>query len=69
MMSRFGWRTLYLGGLAVMLPIMALVGFLDLGAGKDPNVRWAQSALLLVWFFCYGTYRSLHLNFENICML
>ncbi|KAH6974285.1 general substrate transporter [Ilyonectria sp. MPI-CAGE-AT-0026] len=54
MMTRFGWRTLYLGGLGFMIPVMGLVGFLDFAATSNPNVRWAQSALLLIWFFTYG---------------
>ncbi|KAH7129106.1 general substrate transporter [Dactylonectria macrodidyma] len=54
MMTRFGWRTLYIGGLAFMIPVMSLVGFLDLAANSNPNVRWAQAALLLLWFFTYG---------------
>ncbi|KAG9496179.1 hypothetical protein J7337_012760 [Fusarium musae] len=54
MMTRFGWRRLYLGGLCAMLPLMSLVGFLDLATADKSNIRWAQSALLLVWFFCYG---------------
>jgi SP family general alpha glucoside:H+ symporter-like MFS transporter len=37
-----------------MLPLMSLVGFLDLATADKSNIRWAQSALLLVWFFCYG---------------
>ncbi|KAK6721168.1 hypothetical protein SNK04_000063 [Fusarium graminearum] len=54
MMTRFGWRTLYMGGLCAMLPIMSLVAFLDFATQDKDNIRWAQSALLLVWFFCYG---------------
>ncbi|KAF4978449.1 hypothetical protein FZEAL_5174 [Fusarium zealandicum] len=55
-MTRFGWRTIYLSGLAAMIPIMSLVGFLDLASHTSvgPNIRWAQAALLLVWFFIYG---------------
>lgn len=58
MMTRFGWRTLYLGGLCAMFPIMSLVGFLDLAVAGNPAVRWGQSGLLLVWFFCYGKQRT-----------
>lgn len=50
---RFGRRDIYLAGLLVMGFPMALVGFLDL-APSSSSIRWAQSALLLVWFFCYG---------------
>ncbi|KAK7418722.1 hypothetical protein QQX98_003740 [Neonectria punicea] len=54
MMTRFGWRTLYIGGLTFMIPVMSLVGFLDLATSNKDNIRWAQSALLLIWFFNYG---------------
>ncbi|KAI0171610.1 general substrate transporter [Pestalotiopsis sp. NC0098] len=50
---RFGRRDIYLTGLLVMVFPMALVGFLDL-APSSSSIRWAQAALLLVWFFCYG---------------
>lgn len=50
---RFGRRNIYLTGLLVMVFPMALVGFLDL-APSSTTIRWAQSALLLIWFFCYG---------------
>lgn len=56
-MTRFGWKTVYLGGLCAMIPVMGLVGFLDL-ATNTPNgdaVRWGQCSLLLVWFFIYGS--------------
>ncbi|KAK8100516.1 General alpha-glucoside permease [Apiospora kogelbergensis] len=52
--KRFGRRDIYLTGLIVMVAPMALVGFLDL-APASSNIRWAQAALLLVWFLCYGT--------------
>ncbi|EJT70953.1 hypothetical protein GGTG_11976 [Gaeumannomyces tritici R3-111a-1] len=56
-MTRWGWRTMYLGGLAAMIPVMGLVAFLDFAARPGPAgdaVRWAQCSLLLVWFFTYG---------------
>src|ERR1700753_4072822 len=53
MQSRFGRRTIYLVGLVAMLPIMWTVGFLDL-ASPSATIRWTQSSLLLIWFFCYG---------------
>ncbi|KAF4455949.1 MFS maltose permease [Fusarium austroafricanum] len=54
MMARFGWRTVYMGGLCAMLPIMSLVGFLDFASANKGTIRWVQSGLLLLWFFCYG---------------
>lgn len=54
LMARFGWRTIYLGGLLAMIPVMGLVAFLDLAAAGNDAVRWAQCSLLVVWFFVYG---------------
>ncbi|KAF6835349.1 MFS maltose permease [Colletotrichum plurivorum] len=55
-MTRFGWRTMYLGGLIAMFPVMVLVGFLDLATNTPAgdSIRWAQCAMLLLWFFFYG---------------
>ncbi|RSL40699.1 hypothetical protein CEP53_013209 [Fusarium sp. AF-6] len=55
-MTKFGWRTIYLGGLCAMVPIMGLVAFLDFATGTSSGaaVRWAQCSLLLIWFFIYG---------------
>ncbi|KAM0325487.1 hypothetical protein ACHAQA_007474 [Verticillium albo-atrum] len=53
LMTKLGWRTVYIAGLAAMLPTMSLVGFLAL-APANPAIRWVQSALLLVWFLIYG---------------
>ncbi|KAJ5683414.1 hypothetical protein N7462_006579 [Penicillium macrosclerotiorum] len=52
--ARLGRRTIYLMGLVAMLPFMLLVGFLAL-APASSAIQWAQAALLLVWFFCYGS--------------
>ncbi|KLU82872.1 hypothetical protein MAPG_01940 [Magnaporthiopsis poae ATCC 64411] len=54
LMARFGWRSIYLGGLLAMIPVMGLVAFLDLAATGSDAVRWGQCSLLLVWFFIYG---------------
>lgn len=51
--KRFGRRDIYFTGLVFMFFPMALVGFLDL-ASASSNIRWAQAALLLIWFFIYG---------------
>lgn len=48
-----GRRKIFLCGLAVMTPIMWIVGFLAL-APTSPSIAWAQSILLMVWFGAYG---------------
>ncbi|RSL53990.1 hypothetical protein CEP54_010135 [Fusarium duplospermum] len=55
-MTKYGWRTIYLGGLCAMIPIMGLVAFLDFATetSRGAVVRWAQCSLLLIWFFIYG---------------
>ncbi|KAJ8119116.1 hypothetical protein OPT61_g21 [Boeremia exigua] len=54
--SRFGRRTIYLGGLVVMLPIMWIVAFLEFApnASTNTSIKWAQAAILMIWFFTYG---------------
>lgn len=55
-MTRLGWRTIYLTGLCCMFPVMLLVASIDFAAtpSNEANIRWGQSALLLFWFFLYG---------------
>ena len=53
-MTRFGWRTIYLGGLCAMVPVMGLVAFLDFATASSSAIRWVQCGLLLLWFFIYG---------------
>ena len=36
-----------------MLPLMTIVAFLGV-APEASDIHWAQSGLLMVWFFCYG---------------
>lgn len=52
-MSRFGRRTLFVGGLAVMGVILLIIGFVALAppAAKGPN--FAIGSLLLIWTLCY----------------
>lgn len=49
----FGRRQIYMAGLCVMAPLMLIIGFLDVGPSSS-SLRWAQAALLLVWFLAYG---------------
>ena len=51
--TRFGRRPIYLTGLVCMLPLMFVVGFLDL-AHASSGVRWAQASIMLVWYLGYG---------------
>ena len=53
--TRFGRQQIYMTGLAAMIPLMWTVGFLEFAsASSGSTIKWTQSALLLIWFFCYG---------------
>ncbi|KAH6613049.1 general substrate transporter [Boeremia exigua] len=55
--THMGRRTIYLWGLICMLPIMWIVAGLEYmpDAHTNANIRWIQSALLMIWFFIYGS--------------
>ncbi|ORY84128.1 general substrate transporter [Leucosporidium creatinivorum] len=50
---RFGRRTLICAGLFFMSPLMFLVGALDFATSNAG--RWAQSIMLMIWFYFYGS--------------
>ncbi|KAI8943856.1 hypothetical protein NX059_001828 [Plenodomus lindquistii] len=53
--SRMGRRTIYLSGLVLMVPIMWIVAAIEYAPENPSNSkRWAQAALLVIWFFIYG---------------
>ncbi|OQE91614.1 hypothetical protein PENNAL_c0009G08371 [Penicillium nalgiovense] len=52
--THYGRRTIYLSGLVAMLPLMLVVGFLGV-APSSSGIQWTQCALLLIWFFFYGS--------------
>ncbi|KAH8895263.1 sugar transporter [Thozetella sp. PMI_491] len=52
--KRWGRRDIYLVGLVGMFVPMATAGFIDLGDGSS-TIRYAQAAVLLVWFYAYGS--------------
>ncbi|KAL4961091.1 general substrate transporter [Aspergillus stella-maris] len=51
--THIGRRKIYITGLIAMLPLMTIVAFLGV-APEASDIHWAQSGLLMVWFFCYG---------------
>ncbi|KAK9490428.1 general substrate transporter [Lipomyces doorenjongii] len=53
-MQYVGRRTLYVWGLAIMLTILLIVGFLGIPAAGDTSIAYASGALLLVFVFVYG---------------
>ncbi|KAL4787183.1 general substrate transporter [Aspergillus varians] len=51
--THIGRRRIYMTGLIAMLPLMFIVAFLGV-APPSSGIHWAQSAVLMIWFFCYG---------------
>lgn len=54
LLTYLGRRTVYLAGLAGMIPVLFCIGFLSFGASYNDAIPWAQSVLLLIWFAIYG---------------
>jgi len=50
---RWGRRTIYVTGLAVLVVLMLIIGILDCIPDRPSGVVWAQSSLMLVWNFAY----------------
>ncbi|KAI0191316.1 general substrate transporter [Astrocystis sublimbata] len=50
--GRFGRRTPFLLGWGFMTVLMWAIG--GLGFSGDPNSKWAEASLLLIWFATYG---------------
>lgn len=55
LLTRFGRRSIYNTGLAMLVVLMLLIGILDVipGYGTKDGLSWAQSTLMLIWNFCY----------------
>ena len=52
-MIRFGRRTLYIGGLAMLVVLQLIIGILDCVPGRPKGAIWGEAALMLVWNFFY----------------
>lgn len=51
--SRFGRRTIYVSGLAILTVIMLLIGFVSLAPSSNTAAIWAQAGLILAWIFFF----------------
>lgn len=49
----FGRRTIFLGGLVLMCLLLLGIGFASLAPASDKSAIWAQPVLLLIWVFTY----------------
>jgi SP family general alpha glucoside:H+ symporter-like MFS transporter len=53
MMRYLGRRTLFVSGLAIIVVLLFLIGFLDL-AYPNSGAVWAQAVFVLLWLFAYS---------------
>ncbi|KAG6037552.1 hypothetical protein E4U41_004923 [Claviceps citrina] len=54
LMSRFGRRTLYLGGQSIMAVLLFVIGCTALAGRLNAGVQWAIGTMLLVYTFTYN---------------
>ncbi|KIM98710.1 hypothetical protein OIDMADRAFT_181961 [Oidiodendron maius Zn] len=52
LISKFGRRTIYNSGMALMTLLLFIIGFLDLGHSHSGAI-WAQATLMDIWTFIY----------------
>ena len=55
LLLRYGRRTIYNLGLAMLIVLLLIIAIIDCAPGYQhhPGYSWAQSALMLIWNFCY----------------
>ncbi|KAK5113205.1 hypothetical protein LTR62_003541 [Meristemomyces frigidus] len=54
LLTRFGRRTLYLGGMCTLTCLLLIVGIIA-SASSSSGAKWGQAALCLLWLFTYST--------------
>ncbi|KAL7940444.1 MFS maltose permease MalP [Trichoderma barbatum] len=55
LMTHFGRRTLYLGGLSALFVLLLAIGFVSLAGTQNTAASWATGSLLLTYSFFYGS--------------
>ncbi|KFY73904.1 hypothetical protein V499_06034 [Pseudogymnoascus sp. VKM F-103] len=55
LMTYFGRRTLYVGGLASLCVVLFIVGFVSLAGTENASASWATGSMLLVYTFVYDS--------------
>ncbi|UNI17902.1 hypothetical protein JDV02_004209 [Purpureocillium takamizusanense] len=55
LMTRYGRRTLYVVGLAVLNVLLLVVGFISLAGAHNSAASWATGSMLLVYTFVYDS--------------
>lgn len=54
LLSRFGRRTLYVNGMAILTVVLLIIGIVASVPNQSVGARWAQAALCLIWLFTYS---------------
>jgi len=52
-MTKFGRRTLYIGGLCAIFVVLLIVGFLAIPGPENHGAAWATGSMLLIFTFIY----------------
>ncbi|KAK9320903.1 general substrate transporter [Lipomyces orientalis] len=55
LLTRFGRRTMYLGGLVILDILLMAIGFISIAPASNSRASWAIGSLLLVFIFVYDT--------------
>lgn len=55
LMSYFGRRTLYVGGLGILCVLLLIIGFISLAGSHNQGASWATGSMLLVYTFFYDS--------------
>ena len=57
LLINLGRRTIYNTGLAILAVLQFIIGFIDIAPNYSnrPGLTWAQSVLMLIWNFIYGS--------------
>ncbi|KKO97505.1 sugar porter family MFS transporter [Trichoderma harzianum] len=55
LMTHFGRRTLYVGGLSILFILLLAIGFVSLAGAHNTAASWATGSLLLVYTFFYDS--------------
>ncbi|KAH7009021.1 MFS maltose permease MalP [Ilyonectria destructans] len=55
LMTHFGRRALYVGGLAILNVVLLAIGFVSLAGNHNTAASWATGSLLLVYTFFYDS--------------
>lgn len=54
LLNKYGRREIYLAGLNVLSILLLMIGFLEVYSDTNPNIKWYQCFLTMIWIFCYS---------------